>query len=238
MSKSKKNVVDPDRIINGYGADTARLFMLSDSPPERDLEWTDAGVEGAWRYLNRLWRLVGDAKNAPAATPRPSSLNTRAENTRRVIHRSIVEVSHAFERFHFNGAVARVRELSNALEELDRNDAGETWVLREGVEALTQLIGPMLPHIAEEMWQELGHTSLLTGAHWPSANHSLLIENTVTIAVQVNGKLRATLTMVRDVPSKDLEAIALAHENVQRALGGSTPKKIIVVPNKIVNVVA
>jgi leucyl-tRNA synthetase len=237
MSKSKKNVVDPGAIIDSYGADTARLFMLSDSPPERDLEWTDAGVDGAWRYINRLWRLVAEAKIPASETPMPT-LNERAETTRRVTHRAIADVTQALERFHFNGAVAKVRELSNALEELNCAEPSEAWVLREGLDALTKLIGPMLPHIAEEMWQTLGHTGLLCEAGWPKADTSLLVDNSVTIAVQVNGKLRATLNLPRDTPQKDAEAAALANENVQRAMDGKPAKKIVVVPNKIVNVVA
>ncbi|MDP9128036.1 MAG: class I tRNA ligase family protein, partial [Pseudomonadota bacterium] len=201
-------------------------------------EWTDAGVDGAWRYLNRLWRMVAEAELPERGKPMPKDLGDRAQKTRRIIHRSIVEVSHAFERFHFNGAVARIRELSNALEALDTKDTGEAWVLREGLETLTQLLGPMLPHIAEEMWETLGFKTLLTGTTWPKPEDSLLIETTVTIAVQVNGKLRARLTVPRDLPTRDVEAVALANENVVRAMNGGAAKKIIVVPNKIVNVVA
>ena len=233
MSKSKCNVVDPGKIISGYGADTARLFMLSDSPPERDLEWTDSGIEGAWRYVNRLWRIAEEASEACAGT----SPNEKAEKTRRQLHRTIAQVSEAYERFHFNGAVAKIRELSNALEELDAKNPQESGVLRESVETLTQLIAPMLPHVAEEMWETLGHKTMLIDTPWPKADPALLIENTVTIAVQVNGKLRATLTLPRDMPVKEVEATALSDENVKRALDNKPPKKVIVVPNKIVNVV-
>ncbi len=238
MSKSKKNTVDPGKIIDSYGADTARLFMLSDSPPERDLEWTDAGVDGAWRYLNRLWKMADDAALPPVGTPMPPALNDRAKKMRQNIHRAIADVSYAFERFHFNGAVAKARELSNALETLEAKESGEAWVLREGLEALTQLIGPMLPHIASEMWERLGHKNMLIEAPWPKADPALLIDNTVTIAVQVNGKLRATITLPRDAGAKDAEAAALAEPNVQRAMEGKAAKKVIVVPNKIINVVA
>jgi leucyl-tRNA synthetase len=252
MSKSKNNTVDPGKIISGYGADTARLFMLSDSPPERDLEWTEAGVEGAWRYINRLWRLAEDAA-AVAVVPalagaeqsrqnqnaaKPSAPDEKAEKTRRIIHRTIAQVSEAFERFHFNGAVAKIRELSNALEELDPKNPAEAGIFREGIETLTQLLGPMLPHIAEEMWQTLGHKVILVESAWPKADPSLLIDNTVTIAVQVNGKLRATITLARDLPAKEVEAAALAEEGVKRALDNKPPKKVIVIPNRIVNVVA
>jgi leucyl-tRNA synthetase len=237
MSKSKKNVVDPGKIIDSYGADTARLFMLSDSPPERDLEWTDAGVDGAWRYLNRLWRMVDESELPAPGTAMPTQLNERATKLRQIIHRAIADVSNAFERFHFNGAVAKVRELSNALDDLKTADAGEAWVLREGLERLAQLTAPMLPHIAEEMWLRLGHKEMLITTPWPKADPALLVDNTVTMAVQVNGKLRATLELPRGIANKDAEAAALNDANVQRALNGATPKKIIVVPNKIINVV-
>ncbi len=237
MSKSKKNVVDPDKIINGYGADTARLFMLSDSPPERDLEWTDAGVDGAWRYLNRLWRMVAEAKLPASGTPMPT-LSESADKIRRITHKTIADMTMALDRFHFNGAVAKVRELTNALDGLDSAKADEAWVLREGLEVLARLLGPMLPHIAEEMWEQLGHKTMLCDTPWPKADESLLVEDSVTIAVQVNGKLRATITLPRDISHKEAEAAALANENVQRAMNGNPPKKVIVVPNKIVNVVA
>ena len=234
MSKSKCNTVDPGKIISGYGADTARLFMLSDSPPDRDLEWTESGVEGAWRYVNRLWRLAEDAAGAVA----PGAANEKAEKARRTIHRTIAQVSDAYERFHFNGAVAKIRELSNALDELDGQNAQESGVLREGAEVLTQLIGPMLPHIAEEMWMTLGHKTLLVETAWPTPDAALLVDNTVTIAVQVNGRLRATIVLPRDMKAADVEAAALAEEGVKRALDNKPPKKVIVVPNRIVNVVA
>jgi leucyl-tRNA synthetase len=239
MSKSKKNVIDPGKIIDSYGADTARLFMLSDSPPERDLEWTDAGVDGAWRYINRLWRMAAEPKTSlpPSGTPMPAELSAAAQKARRAIHRAIADVSGDFERFHFNRAVARVRELSNALEEVGGAGEGEAWVLREGLETIARLAGPMLPHIAEEIWEKLGHETILADQLWPKAEQSLLVEDRVTIAVQVNGKLRATINLPRDAAQKDAEAAALAEAGVQRALDGKPTKKIIVVPNKIINVV-
>ncbi|MDE2030332.1 MAG: leucine--tRNA ligase, partial [Alphaproteobacteria bacterium] len=234
MSKSKCNTVDPGKIIAGYGADTARLFMLSDSPPERDLEWTEAGVEGAWRYINRLWRMAENAADAIE----PTTPNDRAEKANRLLHRTIAQVSETFERFHFNVAVAKIRELGNALEELDAQNGAESGIYREGVTAMAQLLAPFLPHIAEEMWEKLGHKTLLVDTPWPKADPALLVENTVTIAVQVNGKLRATITVPRNMQPKEVETAALAEEGVHRALEGKQPKKIIVVPNRIVNVVA
>src|SRR5262249_26853372 len=153
MSKSKKNVVPPGKIIEQYGADTARLFMLSDSPPERDLEWSDAGVEGAWRYLNRLYRLVSEPPVAlpPPAAKQPAELSPNAEAMQRAIHKAIAAVSEHLEAFRFNVAVAQVRTLSNLLEEIDGKGAGEAWVLRLGAETVARLIAPMTPHLAEEM---------------------------------------------------------------------------------------
>jgi leucyl-tRNA synthetase len=240
MSKSKKNVVDPGKIIDSYGADTARLFMLSDSPPERDLEWTESGIDGAWRYINRLWRMVSEPPVAlpPVGTTKPANFSPAAEAARRKIHKTVADISGDFDRFHFNKAVARVRELSNAMNDLPGTGAGEAWVWREGLEILTQLCGPMLPHIAEEMWAQLGHKTMLCDTAWPKADPTLVIDDTVTIAVQVNGKLRATITLGRDLSEAQTQAAALAEENVQRALGGNAPKKVIVVVNKIVNIVA
>jgi len=240
MSKSKKNVVPPARIIESYGADTARLFMLSDSPPERDLEWSEAGVDGAWRYINRLWRMVSEPRlPLPAlGMPLPIVLGERAQATRKITHKTLAEIAQDFERFHFNKAVARARELSNALDALDHAETGEDWVLREGLEVLARIIGPMLPHIAEAMWAELGHAEPLCNTPWPKADPALLVDDTVTIAVQVNGKLRATLTLARDLSTEEVKQQALQDAAIIRTLDGAVPKKVIVVPNKIVNIVA
>lgn len=240
MSKSKRNVVDPENIIDDYGADTARLFMLSDSPPERDLEWTESGVEGAWKYLNRLWRLVNEAQdNLPdSGSAEPDTFSEKADQANRAIHKSIKAVGESIEKFRFNSAVAQVRELSNMLGELDIAAADQAWVLRFGLETLAKLIGPMTPHLAEEMWQALGHDTMLVDEAWPVADESLTIDDTVTIAVQVNGKLRGTLDIARGTDKAEVETAALALEGVARTLDGSAPKKVIVVPDRIVNVVA
>ncbi|MBP2293891.1 leucine--tRNA ligase [Azospirillum rugosum] len=239
MSKSKKNVVDPAHIIGTYGADAARLFMLSDSPPERDLEWTEAGIDGAWRYINRLWRMVTEAPVAlpTAGSAKPDALSAKAEATRRLVHKTIAGVSEDLEKFRFNKAVARVRELSNALAELDGQGEGEAWVLREGFEAIVRLVGPMMPHLGEELWAQLGHTTLLVNQPWPQADAALVVEDSVTVAVQVNGKLRATLELPRDMAKDAAEQTALADPNVQRALEGKPVRKVIVVPNRVINVV-
>ncbi|MSP67081.1 MAG: leucine--tRNA ligase [Alphaproteobacteria bacterium] len=239
MSKSKRNVVDPSPIIAAYGADVARLFMLSDSPPERDLDWTDAGVEGARRYLNRLFELVGDALPSlpPARAPLPGALSPACAALRRVVHKTVAAVTGDLERFHFNRAVARARELTNALAELDEIGPAAAAVRREGFEALVRLIAPMTPHIAEELWRRLGHAGLVADAPWPEAEPALLVDESVTIAVQVNGRLRATLEVLRDCGEEELRRIALAAPNVQSHIGAKPVRKVIVVPNKIVNVV-
>ncbi len=240
MSKSKNNVVDPDKIISTYGADTARLFMLSDSPPERDLEWTDAGVEGAWRYLNRLWRMATEPKTAmpKAGTPQPADMDARALDAVRAAHRAIADVSADLDGFRFNRAVARLRELTNALDDLDGSRAGDGWALRFGLETLARLANPMMPHLTEEIWQSLGHFTILCETPWPKADMSLLAVAEVTVAVQVNGKLRATITLPKDAPDADAQKAALSDPNVLRAMDGKAAKKVIVVKNKIVNVVA
>ncbi len=239
MSKSKCNVVDPERIIADFGADTARWFMLSDSPPERDLEWTDSGIAGAHRFVQRIARLVGEAAADLPATgdPAPASFSEAATALRQMVHKTIAGVTGDIEAFHFNRSVARIHELANAIGEFKGEDAGDGWVRREALEALVLLIGPMMPHLAEEMRQELGHAGLLADAPWPKADAALIMEDTVTTAVQVNGKLRARLDLPRDAAKDAAQAAAMADENVQRAMVGKTVRKVIVVPNKIVNIV-
>jgi leucyl-tRNA synthetase len=248
MSKSKRNVVDPSRIIDSYGADTARWFMLSDSPPDRDLEWTTAGVEGAWKFAQRLWRLVAERLPMlpPRGAPMPATNDARCEALRRATHKTIAGVSEDIEKFHFNKAVARLYEFVNAItDSLGANGNGAApppnpayaWALREALESLARLAGPMMPHLAEELWQRLGHDHMLAETPWPDADQALTVDANVTIAVQVNGKLRATIELPRDAAQAVAESAALADEAVRRALDGKPPRKVIVVPNRIVNVV-
>ncbi len=238
MSKSKKNVVVPSAIIEGYGADTARLFMLSDSPPERDLDWSESGVEGAWRYLNRLWRMVVEpaiplsAVGAPATEAEGAALELR-----RLIHKTIDGVTADIEGFRFNRAVARVRELTNALSDLPTEAPGAGAVLREGLETVVRLANPMVPHITEALWERLGHGTWLVDTPWPEADRELLVEETVTVAVQVNGKLRGTLVLPQNADSATAEAAAMALPTVSGAIAEKTVRKVVVVPNKIVNLV-
>ena len=225
MSKSKKNVIGLQEVSENYGMDASRLLVLSDSPPERDVEWTEGGIEGAWKYVNRLWRLV--------ALEKFDGKDGDTETMRRKIHVTIHEVTQDFDRFHFNKAIARIRELSNALESF----LGDGAVMREGLEALVKLMAPVMPHIAEELWVTLGHKTMLVDTPWPVADQSLLASATITMAIQVNGKLRATITLPKDMDQKLAEKTALEDAAVQKALEGKTPRKVIVVPNRIINVV-
>ena len=236
MSKSKKNVVDPEDIIGTYGADTARWFMLSDSPPERDLEWTDAGIAGAWRFLNRIWRLVTSENAAPTGTPMPE-LGPDCLAMRQQVHRTAAGVTEDLDSFHFNRAVARIHELVNCLVDAKGDSEANRWVRREGFETTAKLIGPMMPHLAEELWQRLGHEGLLSDQPWPEPEPALLVEETVTVAVQVKGKLRATIELPRDTDQATAEAAALAEPAIVSALEGKTVNRIIFVPNRIINVV-
>jgi len=246
MSKSKANTVDPARIIETYGADTARWFMLSDSPPERDMEWTAAGIEGAYRFVQRLWRLVGDAV-ALISTDEGASSPDAARGgevlaLRRAAHKAIHSVTEDVEAFRFNRAVARLYELTNTLAGVvgdsgtPRNSVTRA-ALREAIEQLVRLLAPMMPHLAEELWQCLGHDTLLVEQPWPEAEAALLVDDSVTVAVQVNGKLRATIQLPRDAGDEDARRQALAEPAVARAMAERAPRKVIVVKNRVVNVV-
>jgi leucyl-tRNA synthetase len=231
MSKSKKNVIDPEDILNTYGADSARLFILSDSPPERDLEWSVAGIEGALKFINRLYRM---ATEPPAMTgDKPADASPAAQALRAQTHRALHGVAEDIEAFHMNKAVARLRELANAVEKYSDND----WARREALEYLIQGFNPMMPHVTEELWAQLGHKTILAETPWPEIDASLLQSDTTTIAVQINGKVKATITLPRDMDQKATEAAALGDPDVRKALDGKSVKKIIVVPGRIVNVV-
>ena len=241
MSKSKKNTIDPTDIIEEYGADTARFFMLSDSPPERDVEWTEAGVEGAWRFTQRLWRAV--TGNVPAMPPAgdaaPEDFSDAALALRKETHKAIQGVTEGIDTFRFNSAVARLYELVNALSgfKADGDNTGDGFAAREASETLVKLSAPMIPHLAEEAWAALGHESLVVNLPWPHADETLLVENSVTLAVQVNGKRRDELTVARDADQPTIEKAALDLEKVQKALAGKAVRKVIDVTGRIVNIV-
>ena len=241
MSKSKRNVIDPDKIIDTYGADTARLFMMSDSPPERDMEWTSAGVEGASRFLNRVFRLsLNEDESRPFAelhSDRPEPLDSKAEDVIKITHQTIRGITEDIERFRFNRAVAALHTLNNAIASCDENTPSQNWARRFSVETLAQLLAPIAPHIAEEMWHHLGHDTLLATHPWPQADEAWLVVETIAMPVQVNGKLRGTLNLPPDTDKVQIEEEAMKLDAVIKHLDGQAPKKIIVVPNRIINVV-
>jgi leucyl-tRNA synthetase len=215
-----------------YGADAARIFILSDSPPERDIEWTVSGIEGASKFVQRFWRMVMDRPVHKGE--KPASFDEAAQALRAQAHKTLHDVAQDIEAFHMNKAVARLRELFNAVEKYPADD----WARAEAIAFLIRGFNPMMPHITEELWARLGHKTILADMMWPEIDSSLLKSDSVTIAVQVNGKLKATITLPKDSDQKQSEAAALADPGVQRALDGKQVRKVIVVPNKIVNVVA
>ena len=239
MSKSKKNVVDPTEIIDLYGADTARWFMLSDSPPERDLEWTEEGVEGAWRFTQRLWRTVTTGlEGLDLSTSEPDDFTKAAQDLRRMTHVSIDSIGRDIEDFHFNNAVAQIYKFSNAVAAFKSDgSAGDVFAKAEALTTLIQLVAPMMPHLAEEMWQKTGNKAIVTDSPWPKARPELMQENMVTIAIQIKGKLKDTIEVAKDMDKGAVEKLALASEKIQRAVGDNPIRKVIVVPNRIVNIV-
>jgi len=243
MSKSKRNTVDPDDIIATYGADVARWFMLSDSPPDRDVIWSDERVQGASRFVQRLWRLVNEsaeiAKAAPAA--RPAAFGADALAIRKAAHGALDKVATGIEKLHFNVCLAYIREFANTLGEAlarpGQPSQDLAWAVREAAVILVQLFAPMMPHLAEESWLVLGQAGLVSEANWPKIERDLLVEDTVTLVVQVNGKKRGEVMVARNAQNPEIEAAVLALDAVKQALAGKPVRKVIVVPMRIVNVV-
>ena len=228
MSKSKKNVVDPDAILDQYGADAARWFMLSDSPPERDLPWSEAGIEGAWRFVQRLWRIFGDTENVGDGA--------EDKSLARKLHQTIAGVATDVEALGFNKAVAKIHALANEIEK-----AKPSATRAEACRTLILLVAPMLPHLAEEAWAALPAgqrtTAMIADAAWPAADPALLVDDEVTIAIQMAGKLRDTMTLAKGLDMDAVEAAALARPRIVELLAGAAPKKVIVVPDRLVNIV-
>jgi len=227
MSKSKKNVIDPQDIIDQYGADTARWFVMSDSPPERDVEWTTSGVEASWKHLNKVWRLIVDAKNDTTSKNKEDLILERS------VHQSITEVTKGIENFSFNKSIANLYDLTNTISKSKAGSGAKISALK----VLSKLMMPFTPHIAEEMWEALGELELISKSQWPKTNKALLESDVVTIAIQVNGKRRSLITLSKSLENKEIESLALADENIKKILNGALPRKVIVVPGRIVNVV-
>ncbi len=227
MSKSKKNVVDPVSIISAFGADTARWFVLSDSPPERDVEWTASGAEAAFKHLSRVHRIASEIAESDAPA------NADDETLLREMHKAIHDVTGGVESFGFNASIAKLYAFTNTLA---KSKAG-TEAKREAAKTLAQLMSPMTPHLSEELWQLLGGEGLVATAPWPMADEAMLVDDTVTLPIQINGKRRAEISVSKDLDKAEVEKIALSTEAVQKALDGAAPKKVIVVPGRIVNVV-
>ncbi len=246
MSKSKRNTVDPDEIIAVYGADTARWFMLSDSPPERDVIWTEEGVQAASKFVQRIYRLVEELASlaAPRDAPIPNQFSPAAMDMRKAAHGALLRVEQDLSRLRFNRAIAQIYDLTNKISAAIGNIDSEQvpadlrHAFREAADIFVRLFAPMMPHLAEECWARLGHKTLVCEAPWPVADKSLIVEDMIGLPVQVNGKKRADLVIERDADNAAIEKAALALEPVRRALDGKAVKKVIIVPQRIVNVVA
>jgi leucyl-tRNA synthetase len=244
MSKSKKNVIDPNILIDKYGADTTRLFCLFAAPPQRDLEWSEQGVEGGYRFLNRIWRLAADLMDKLKDVPSFDGNADALDNTMRPLfqktHQTIHKVTRDIEdRFHFNTAISAVMELFNTLSAIDTNNMGPDRlpVLRLSLESLTLLLSPIVPHFAEELWAELGHDSSVLLAPWPKYREAALVKDELLIVVQVNGKLRSRFQVAIDTAEDTIKEMALADERIVKFIDGKEIKKVIVVKNKLVNIV-
>ena len=227
MSKSKKNVVDPDNILAKYGADTARWFVLSDSPPERDVEWTASGAEATYKHRNRVHRVVTEIAAMDEGT------GAGDEDLLRAMHKAIHDVTMGVETFGFNAAIAKLYAFTNVLAMSKAGGAA----YRQAARILAQLMSPMTPHLSEEIWSMLGGEGLIANASWPVADEAMLVEDTVTMPIQINGNRRAEIQVAADASKDAVEEMAMALEVVQNALDGGAPKKLLVVPGRIVNIV-
>ena len=237
MSKSKKNVIDPDSMLEKYGADTARLFMLSDSPPERNLEWADTGVNGAFKYLNKLWNLIISNIELLKQKKNSYSKNSDDKEILMAMNKTIHNVTHDYENFHFNRAVARIREFTNIIFEKENELKKKQNLFKKAIETTIKLLAPITPHIVEEIWFLIGNKSFIIQNSWPKVEDKFLKTTNVTIAVQINGKLKDTIDLPIDTSEKKIEKTALTLPSVTKTMKKKTSKKIIVVKNKVINIV-
>ncbi len=243
MSKSKKNVVDPEYLIEKYGADTARMFCLFAAPPEKDLDWSDQGVEGSSRFLGRVWRLIYDHHNrlkGVAPFPFGISLPGPQRSLRQKIHKTIKKVTEDIERFHFNTAISAIMELVNEIygsEVKDASDEASRRVMREALETVTLLLSPFVPHFSEELWEALGHRDSIMRTPWPDYDREAILEEEILIVIQVNGKLRDRMMLPASYGEEEVKAWALKSERIQKLLEGKEIKRVILVPRKLVNIV-
>ena len=234
MSKSKSNVVDPNDIIEGYGADVARWFVLSDSPPERDVEWTESGVIGAWRFSKKVWALVSDIESDLGPLHVASDAKDGALELRKFAHKALDKITDGIDAFRFNTSVAQIYELTNALSKYKQTDGAKI----EALGILIRTIAPFMPHLAEECWAHLGGADLCYAAPWPKADPALLVDDEITLPIQVNGKRRSELKTAKSASKDEIEAMAMADEAVKRSIDGLTIRKVIIVPGRIINIVA
>jgi leucyl-tRNA synthetase len=232
MSKSKKNVVDPDDIVDQYGADAVRWFMLSDSPPERDLEWSESGIEGCWRFIQRLWRLVGQVASEGQQDTADTDTGVTDKALTRKIHQSVAGIGADIEALSFNKAIAKIYELTAAIEKSAPSPARD-----DAIRTIILLSAPMVPHLAEEAWSRLNLQGLIANAPWPVADPAMLTEDEVTIVLQIQGKIKDRILVAKDAANADVEQMALSNSAIIAAMAGAPAKKIIVVPNRLVNIV-
>jgi len=241
MSKSKGNTVDPQQLIEKYGADTVRLFILFAAPPDQSLEWNDEGVDGAARFLKRLWKLVHShvSQQTGVAALEVDALSAEQKNLRRKLHETIAKVSDDIGRRHtFNTAIAAVMELMNELGKFNDDSEQGVAVMREAVENIVKLLSPIVPHITQQLWNDLGHDELLADVSWPQSDKSAMVRDEIELVVQVNGKLRSKISVAANADKDSIEAAALADEKIVTNIEGKTVRKVIVVPGRLVNVVA
>ena len=239
MSKSKGNTVDPQALIDQYGADTARLFMMFAAPPEQSLEWSDKAVEGSNRFLKRLWRSVNDHVALGATQPLDTAnLSDELQTLRRQTHLALTKVSDDIGRRHtFNTAIAAIMELMNAVAKMTDDSQQARAVLQEALEIVVLMLSPITPHISHYLWQQLGHDEAIVNVAWPEIDESAMVQDKVELMVQVNGKLRSKISVAADANKESIESLALADESVQRFIDGNEIRKVIVVPGRLINIV-